>query len=106
MRLIRTKGRGATNWAKVLAALEHRSGTSLDSVMPAVKRIVAGIRRNGDRALLRYASQLDGLASADAFCVTREEMAAAWDAADPALRDALRTAAAQIRQFAKRQMPA
>jgi len=32
-------------------------------------------------------------------------MAAAWKALDPALRDALRTAAAQIRGFAKRQMP-
>ena len=32
-------------------------------------------------------------------------MAAAWKALDPALRDALRTAAAQIREFAKRQMP-
>jgi histidinol dehydrogenase len=37
--------------------------------------------------------------------VTPEEMAAAWKALDPALRDALRTAAAQIRGFAKRQMP-
>ena len=32
-------------------------------------------------------------------------MAAAWKALDPALRDALTTAAAQIRGFAKRQMP-
>ena len=37
--------------------------------------------------------------------VTPEEMAAAWKALDPALRDALRTAATQIRGFAKRQMP-
>lgn len=106
MKLIRTKGRGATNAANVLAALQQRSGTSLDSVMPTVKRIVTDVRRRGDRALLRYASQFDGLAGPDAFRVTREEMATAWDATDPALCKALSTAAAQIRRFAKRQMPA
>ena len=37
--------------------------------------------------------------------VTQEEMAAAWKALDPALRDALATAAEQIRAFARRQMP-
>ena len=106
MKLIRTKGRGATNAANVLAALQQRSGTSLDSVMPTVKRIVTDVRHRGDRALLRYASQFDGLAGPDAFRVTREEMATAWDATDPALCKALSTAAAQIRRFAKRQMPA
>ena len=41
------------------------------------------------------------------ICASRsEEMAAAWKAIDPALREALTTAAKQIRGFAKRQMPA
>jgi histidinol dehydrogenase len=106
MKMIRTKGRGANNAANLLAALENRAGTALDSVMPAVKRIVTDVRRKGDRALLRYASQLDGLAGPDALRVTREEMVAAWKATDPALRKGLSTAAAQIRQFAKRQLPA
>jgi histidinol dehydrogenase len=73
--------------------------------MPAVKRIVTDVRRKGDRALLRYASQFDGLSGPDALRVTREEMAEAWNATEPALRKALSTAAAQIRQFAKRQLP-
>jgi len=106
MRLIRTKGRGAQQAAEVLVALEHRGGAALDTVLPAVKRIVAGVRRQGDRALLRYAAQFDGLAGADALRVTAAEMAAAWEAIDPALRQALSTAAAQIRSFAQRQMPA
>jgi histidinol dehydrogenase len=63
------------------------------------------VRRRGDRALLRYAEQFDGLAGADALRVTTEEMAAAWKALDPALRKALTTAAKQIRRFAERQMP-
>ena len=39
-----------------LCALERRGAASLDAVLPAVKRIVADVRKKGDRALLRYAS--------------------------------------------------
>jgi histidinol dehydrogenase len=105
MRLIRTTGRGANNVASILAALENRGGASLDRVLPAVKRIVAEVKRKGDRALFRYAAQFDGLTDSSAFRVTGEEMADAWNATDPTLRKALSTAATQIRQFAKRQLP-
>jgi histidinol dehydrogenase len=74
-------------------------------VLPAVKRIVANVRRSGDRALLRYAAKFDGLAGPHAMRVTRKEMAAAWKGIGHALREALTTAAAQIRRFAERQMP-
>jgi histidinol dehydrogenase len=105
MKLMRTKGRGAQAAAETLAALERRGGAALDAVLPAVMRIVASVRKRGDRALLGYAAEFDGLSGPDAVRVTPEEMAAAWRALDPALRDALRTAAAQIRGLAKRQMP-
>ena len=105
MKLIRTTGRGAIKAANVLDALERRGGSALDAVMPAVKRIVANVRRKGDRALLHYASQFDGLTGPDVLRVTREEMAEAWNASDPMLREALSTAASQIRRFAKRQLP-
>ncbi len=98
----RTQRRAA---AETLAALERRGGAALDAVLPAVKRIVADVRKRGDRALLRYAAKFDGLAGPEALRVTPEEMAAAWKALDPALRDALSTAAKQIRGFAKRQLP-
>jgi len=90
----------------MLAALECRGGAALDTVMPAVKRIVSDVRKRGDRALLHYAKRFDGLAGPNALRVTQEEMAAAWKGLDPALRDALTTAARQIRSFAQRQMPA
>jgi histidinol dehydrogenase len=106
MKLIRTRGRGARQAAEILAALEQRGGAALDSVLPAIRRIVTDVRKRGDRALLRYAAQFDGLASAAALRVTPEEMSAAWNSLDPALRVALSTAARQIRNFAKRQMPA
>lgn len=104
MRLIRTKGRGAKA-EEQLTALERRGGAALDSVLPAVKRIVADVRKRGDRALLRYAAQFDGLAGPEALRVTPDEMMSAWKAIDPKLREALTTAAKQIRGFAKRQMP-
>jgi len=106
MKLIRTTGRNARQTEEVLAALERRGGAALDSVLPAVKRIVADVRRQGDRALLRYAAKFDGLEGAGSLRVTEDEMAAARQAIDPALREALSTSAEQIRVFAQRQMPA
>jgi histidinol dehydrogenase len=106
MKLIRTKGRGAKDTAATLAALERRGGAALDSVLPAVKRIVADVRKQGDSALLRYAAQFDGLSDATNLRVRPDEMAAAWESIDPMLRDALSTAAEQIQSFAQRQLPA
>jgi histidinol dehydrogenase len=104
MKLIRTTGRNARETGVVLAALERRGGAALDQVLPSVKRIVADVRKGGDRAMLRYAVKFDGLAGPKALRVTQEEMATAWKGLDPALRDALTTAAKQIREFAERQM--
>ena len=106
MKLIRTKGRGARQAAEILAALEDRGGAALDAVLPAVRRIVADVRRQGDRALLRYAAKFDGLAGARALRVTPGEMAASWKSTDPAMQEALTTAANQIRSFAVSQLPA
>jgi histidinol dehydrogenase len=105
MKLVRTKGRGAQAAEAALAALERRGGAALGNVMPAVNRIVAGVRKHGDRALLRYASQFDALPGPDALQVTAAEMAAAWKALDPALRDALHAAVEQIHSFAQLQLP-
>ncbi len=105
MKLIRTQGRSAQEAAALLARLEQRGGAALDAVLPSVRRIVADVRRRGDRALLRYAAQFDGLAGLDALRISPKEMAAAWQALTPGLRDALSTAATQIRAFAKRQLP-
>jgi len=105
MKLIRTKGRGAKDaWASI-AALETRGGASLGKVMAAVERIVASVRNQGDRAVFRYAAQFDGLAGPAALRVSTEEMSDAWNALDPALRNAISTAASQIRDFAQHQLP-
>jgi histidinol dehydrogenase len=105
MKLIRTRGQGARESAAVLAKLERRGGAALDSVLPAVKRIVAQVRRGGDRALLNYAVQFDGLEDVARLRIGPQEMAEAWERMEPGLRAALKTAAAQIRTFAKKQLP-
>jgi histidinol dehydrogenase len=106
MKLIRTKGRGARQTEELLAQLEDRGGAALDAVLPVVRRIVTDVRKKGDRALLRYAAQFDGLAGAEALRVTPDEMAAAWESVTPAMQEALTTAAEQIRAFAVAQLPA
>jgi histidinol dehydrogenase len=105
MKVIRTRGRGARDAAAVLTALESRGGTGLDSVLPVVKKIVGRVQRGGDRALLSYAAQLDGLENAAVLKIELREMSEAWNAVDPALRAALKTAEGQIRAFAKLQLP-
>ncbi|MGA9068702.1 MAG: histidinol dehydrogenase [Terracidiphilus sp.] len=106
MKIIKTKGRSARQTAELLATLEQRGGAALDAVLATVKKIVNDVRKQGDRALLRYATQFDGLADVKALRVTPEEMAAAWEAIPVAMQQALTTAADQIRNFAVAQLPA
>ena len=105
MKTIRTTGQSAAQAEAILAALESRGSAALDSVLPAVRRIVSAVRKRGDRALSKYAAELDGLRDASALRITPEEMASAWEGITPALRDALSTAADQVRAFAVNQLP-
>src|SRR5579863_4221819 len=105
MKIIRTYGKSERQAAELLASLQHRGGAALDAVLPAVRRIVSAVRKQGDRALLRYAAEFDRLTDAAELRVTREEMAAAWEVISPALRASLITAENQIRNFALRQRP-
>jgi len=106
LKIIRTTGRTAKTAQAMLDGLEHRSSTALDAVLPAVRRIVTSVQKSGDQALFRYAARFDGLKDTATVRVTRDEMAAAWEAISPAMRDALSTAADQIRAFAIEQLPA
>jgi histidinol dehydrogenase len=69
-------------------------------------RILAEVRRHGDRALLRYAKQFDRLDLKSAgFEVSREEIRAAYKQVPRGFVAALRVAARNIRAVARRQMP-
>jgi histidinol dehydrogenase len=95
------KGKSAE---KYVHALEGR-GSRLDEVEPAVRAILVDVRKNGDRALLKYARKLDGLAPRQALRVSGSELGGAWEKASPQFRNALKVAAANIRQFCEWQKP-
>lgn len=105
MKTIRTRGRGSEQAAEALQLLEQRAGAALEGVLPAVTRIVRDVRAKGDKALLKYAAELDGLQDAASVRITNEEMAAAWKSIPASMRAALETAAKQIRSFAEAQRP-
>jgi histidinol dehydrogenase len=84
--------------------LEGR-GSRLDEVEPAVRRIVNDVRKNGDRALLKYARKFDGLKMGQSLRVSETEMEAAWKNASPDLKNALKVAEGRIRRFCEWQKP-
>jgi histidinol dehydrogenase len=105
MKLIRTAGPTAKEAERLLRQIESRSGTATQRLEPAVKRILAAVRRDGDKALRRFAVRFDGLAPDTPLKVSSEEMAAAWEATPAELRKSMQTAAKNIRRFAQWQMP-
>jgi histidinol dehydrogenase len=105
MRLVKTQGRGGKHTRQMLSEMELRGARNTDRTMPVVQRIVAEVRRGGDRALRRYAAKLDGLAVNQPLEISRAEMEQAWESTPKPLQSAMQTAAANIRRFAGRQMP-
>ena len=89
--------------AAAVAALLDRSPTQDAELTRRVARIVAAVRKDGDRALLSYARQFDHLVMP--VEVTREEMLDAAAGLLPAVRSAIAAAAKNIRHIARRQVP-
>jgi histidinol dehydrogenase len=104
MRIFQTTGRNRKRTEALLAQLERRSGSSLETVLPTVRKILAKVRKEGDRALIAYAIKFDKLGQVPNR-ITEEETAGAWQQLDPTLQQALKTAAGNIRAFAQRQLP-
>lgn len=96
------RGRGAE--ARV-RALEQRGAASLATVEKQVSRIVADVRKNGDRALRRYAEKWDGIESKQTLRVSDIELEEAWNSVAESFKQALTTAATNIRQYCEWQMP-
>jgi histidinol dehydrogenase len=85
--------------------LEQRGAAGLAQVERRVRGIVDDVRRNGDRALRLYAEKWDGLAPRQPLCVPMVELEAAWNSVSDEFREALDTAAQNIRRFCERQLP-
>ncbi|MCU1259653.1 MAG: histidinol dehydrogenase [Bryobacterales bacterium] len=85
---------------RVLARRAARLGEAEAVVAP----ILADVRKRGDRALLEYARQFDNL-ERKTVAVPEAELARAASRLSPEFRAALEHAGANIRDFARRQLP-
>ncbi len=81
-------------------------GSRYVEVEPAVRRIIANVQRQGDRAARKYAERWDGLLPGTPLQVNEQEIQAAWKSARPELKLSLRTAARNIRRVCEWQKPA
>jgi histidinol dehydrogenase len=91
--------------ARLVTALAARGATDLTEVEPAARRIVNDVRRNGDRAVRRYATHLDGLGKGEPLRVSMADLQEAWEQTDPELQNAIEQAAGNIRRYAEWQAP-
>jgi histidinol dehydrogenase len=105
MKLVKTFGRGKASADVLIETLERRGAVNTARVEPVVRRILAEVRKNGDRALLKYAAEFDGLEKGQALLVSRDEMKAAWEATTPKLQAAMMVARGNILAFAEAQLP-
>lgn len=99
MRIV--SGRSAARAVQRLAKRSMRFG----ELEPKVRRIVNEVRRNGDRAVRRYAQKWDGVQKGEAIQVSEEKMSEALRALPSEMIKALEKAAANIRQFCEWQKP-
>ncbi len=105
MELLKTSGSGAKKVERVLQSLERRGTASLDRVERQVRRIVDDVRRGGDRALLEARAHFDGVPRKQPLRIAPGELHRAWEETSPKLHAALKLAARNIMEFAKRQLP-
>jgi histidinol dehydrogenase len=80
-------------------------GSRYWKVEPAVQRIIANVRAQGDRALRQYGQRWDGLLAGTSLQVSEQEIQGGWESVTPELKASLRTAAANIRRFCECQKP-
>jgi len=92
--------------ADFVNAVAGRAATDLADVEPTVRRIVADVKRNGDRAVRRYATLWDGLMKSEPLLVPEDELHQAWEQTAPELQQAIEQAAGNIRRYAEWQLPA
>ena len=94
-------GRAAQAVVKRLESREARFG----GLETRVRRIVENVCRGGERSLRRYAEKWDGLGAKQSLRVPEQEMAEALRQVPAELRNSLRLAARNIRQFCEWQKP-
>jgi histidinol dehydrogenase len=101
VKLLRTAGRAQ----EAIAAITDRRNAPYERVLPQARRIVDSMRRGGDAALLRLRSRFDGISPQSPLRIPEVELQLAWESTPEPMRQALKTAARNIRAFAVRQRP-
>ena len=90
--------------AVVVTALRE-CGEPAAAVERAVAEILADVRARGDEAVRAHALRLDDLDLPERYGLDPSELSAAWRAARPELRAALKLAAANIRAYHAHERP-
>ena len=90
-----------TQVGRILARKAARFTEAEQTVAP----ILEAVRRRGDKAVIEYARQFDGF-NRPSLRVSEDELKAAQAALSKEFRAAVKTASANIRAFAKLQLPA
>jgi len=95
------------NFPAQLSALLALRDAGEAKVSGVVAEIIDGVRARGDEALLEYTQKFDKFpATAENIVVSKAEIAKAVEDCAPELLDALKTSAARIADYSKRQLPA
>jgi len=90
--------------SKQIGRLLARKAARFTEAEAIVRPILEAVRKRGDKALLEYARQFDGF-TRKTVRIPEAALAAAAEALTPDFRGAVEAAAANIRTYAKRQMP-
>jgi histidinol dehydrogenase len=90
--------------SKNAGRLLARKAARLAEAEVIVRPILEAVRKRGDKALLEYARRFDGF-TRKSVRVPEGQLRAAADGLTPEFRGAVETAAANIRAYARRQMP-
>jgi len=91
---------------EAVSRLLRAHATNLSSAEAVARRILGNVRRRGDRALVRYSRQFDGVDLRKVgMTVTPDEVERAYTNLPQSFVEALRVAAKNIRATARRQLP-
>src|SRR5690349_19639020 len=93
-----------TSSEKILKRLANRGALDLAGAEKAAAKIVRDVRKSGDSGLLRHARRLDGF-TGKTTRVSQSQIDASWQKVTPEFRQALETAARNIRRFCEWQKP-
>jgi len=102
--ILRVLNTSDSGFEKAFEGLCLRRDERDESVDRTVRKIVEGVREDGDEEVIACTRKLDG-AKVDVLEVTRDEWEAGCEQVDPADRAALGKAAMRIREFHRKRIP-